>query len=79
MTSANRKPMPGDTVILRSLPLGFMDDLPSEDQKALSEVVGRPVQFDEYDDDGRAELEFTDSSGVTHFVFVSLDFIAAPK
>jgi len=33
--------MPGDTVILRELPRGFIDDLPTEDQKGISEIAGK--------------------------------------
>jgi hypothetical protein len=73
--SGHRKPSPGNAVILRKLPPGFIDDLPEEDQKAISEIVGKPVRLNEYDDDGRAELEFTDENGVIHFIYVSPDAI----
>lgn len=75
MKSGYRKPSPGDDVILRKLPPGFIDDLPEEDQKAISAIVGKPVRLNEYDDDGRAELEFTDENGVIHFIYVSPDAI----
>ena len=54
----------GRNVILKALPSGFLDDLPVEDQRAISEIVGKPVMLNEYDADGRAELEFTDSEDV---------------
>jgi hypothetical protein len=76
MTGGYRKPIPGDTVILRELPRGFVGDLPMEDQKAISEIVGKPVQLNEYDDDGRAELEFTDTNGIIHLIYVSSDLIS---
>jgi hypothetical protein len=69
------KPKPGDTVILTGLPSGFLNDLPSEDQRAVSQVLGKPVVLKDYDEDGRAELEFADCDGVTHFIFVSTDAI----
>jgi len=56
-------------------PRGLLDDLPKEDQKAISEIVGKPVRLNEYDDDGRAELKFTDSDGGIHFIYVSADAI----
>jgi hypothetical protein len=30
-----------------------MDDLPDEDQKAISEIVGKPITFNGYDELGR--------------------------
>ena len=71
----HRKPAPGDAVVLRDVPRGLLDDLPMEDQRAICEIVGKPVRLNEYDEDGRAELEFTDSEGVIHFIYVSPDVI----
>jgi hypothetical protein len=65
----------GRNVILRALPPGFLDDLPAEDQRAISEMVGKPVMLNEYDADGRAELEFADSEDVIHFIYVDPKFI----
>jgi hypothetical protein len=73
----HRKPVPGDTVVLRELPSGLLDDLPAEDQRAISEIVGKPVRLNGYDDAGRAELEFTDCDGVVHFIYVNPDLICA--
>ena len=50
---------------------GFVNDLPIEDQKAISEIVGKPILLTEYDNHGRAELKFTDSEGVIHFIYVN--------
>jgi hypothetical protein len=63
----NMKPQPGDTVVLIEVPPGLLDDLPIEDQQAINEVVGKPVLLNEYDDAGRAELEFKDRNGDFHF------------
>ncbi len=71
MTFKQRKSKPGDTVVLTEIPPRFLDDLPIEDQQAIKEVVGKPILLNEYDDDGRAELEFTDASGVIHFIYVN--------
>ena len=57
------KPKPGDTVVLTKLPPGMLNDLPVEDQEAISDIVGKPILLREYDDVGRAELEFEDSKG----------------
>ena len=64
-------------VILKTLAPGLLDNLPVEDQHAISEIVGKPVKLNEYDTDGRAELEFTDSEDVIHFIYVDPKFIAA--
>jgi hypothetical protein len=32
---------------------GFIDDLPDEDQKAISEIVGKPITFNGYDELGQ--------------------------
>ena len=54
-----------------------MDDPPDEDQYAIKDIVCQPVFLHEYDDTGRAKLEFNDREGHTHFIFVAVDFIEA--
>ena len=71
----HRKPVPGGRVLLREVPSGLLDGLPTEDQRAISEIVGKPVQLNEYDDAGRAELEFTDRKGMIQFFYVNPDLI----
>jgi hypothetical protein len=78
MATPRRRPktLPaGRNVILKALPPGLLDDLPVEDQRAISAIVGKPVKLNEYDEDGRAELEFTDSEDVIHFIYVDPTFI----
>jgi hypothetical protein len=79
MTTPRRRPKKtltaGRNVILKALPPGLLDNLPLEDQRAISEIVGKPVMLNEYDADGRAELEFADSEGVIHFIYVDPKFI----
>jgi ankyrin repeat protein len=77
--SENVKPKPGDRVVLTEVPPGFLDDLPSEDQQAINEVIGKPLRLNEYDKDGRAELEFKDRNGNLHFIYVRPEFIGAPS
>lgn len=69
------KPQPGNMVVLRELPPGLLDDLCEEDGNAMTEIVGKPILLVEYDDKGRAELEFTDRAGVIHFIYVGPEFI----
>jgi hypothetical protein len=71
MQGKQRNPLPGDTVVLGELPQGLLDGLSEEDQQAISEIVGKPIRLIDYDNDGRAELEFTDRSGAIHFIYVS--------
>ena len=74
--TSHMKPNPGEIVILTAIPRGMLDDLPEDDQRAIKEIVGRPVLLSEYDDVGRAEIEFTDRSGQLHSLFVAPEFIA---
>jgi AraC-like DNA-binding protein len=62
--AAQKKLSPGLKVVLKTLPPGFIDDFPAEDQRAISEAVGKPIILNGYEDDGRAELEFTDGEDV---------------
>ncbi len=39
-------------------------DLPDEDQKAISEIVGKPILLREYDEAGKAALEFSELRGI---------------
>jgi hypothetical protein len=66
---------PGQLDVLTKLPPRFLDGLPREDQRAILDIVGKPIRLNEYDEDGRAELEFNDRKGNTHFIYVSTDFI----
>jgi hypothetical protein len=72
VSSQNTKPQPGDMVVLTKIPAGLLDGLPQEDQDAISAILGKPVLLNEYDDAGIAELEFTDKSGVVHYIYVDL-------
>ena len=65
--------------VLKELPPGLIDGLPLGDQKAIKEVVGEPISFAGYDEDGRVELEFTDKQGVIHFIYVQPKFVEYPK
>jgi hypothetical protein len=73
-----RKLKPGQMVVLRALPDGFIDDLPQEDQRAVSAVIGQRILLNGYDADGRAELEFRDTQGIIHFIYVDPKFLNNP-
>jgi hypothetical protein len=68
---------PGDTVILMGLPPGFTDDMDIEDREACLQAIESPVVFNEYDDVGRAELQFTSRDGVLHAIWVEPWFVKA--
>jgi hypothetical protein len=71
----DKKPKPGSMAVLTQLPPGMLNDLPIEDQKAISEIVGKPILLCGYDDSGKAELEFKDGQRVIHFIYVTSEFI----
>jgi len=75
------EPKPGELVVLIEVPKGLLDDLPLEDQQAINEVVGTPILLKEYDELGRAELEFRERDGTLHYIYVDPKFVrvAAPK
>jgi len=75
----NKKLSPGEMVVLTEIPPGLLRGLPWEDQQAISEVLGKPVLLNEYDDDGRAELKFTDNAGRIHFICVKPTFLRPVK
>jgi len=79
MRSHGKKVLKNKSVVLKGLPPGFIDDLPLEDQQAISSVVGKSVVLLGYDEDGRAELEFTAKDGVIHCIWVQPKFVAAVK
>lgn len=74
-----RKLNPGDLVVLTTVPHELLRGLPLEDQRAISDVAGKPIVLSGYDSDGRAELEFTDRNGDTHFVYVQPNLIKSAK
>ncbi len=72
----------GERVVLVAVPPGLLDGLPEEDQRAIESIVGEPVTFVGYDDDGRVELEFddpfdarTETSSHTHSIWVLPEFV----
>src|SRR5438552_16214579 len=62
-------------MILTVVPPGLLEGLPREDQTAIVEVVGKQVLLVGYEEDGRAELEFTDKHGTIHYIFVNPIFM----
>ncbi len=79
MRSDQKHPDSGQKVVLVSLPDGFLDDLPHEDQVAITDMIGVPISLVGYDEDGRAELEFVEPArpGHHHTIWVDLKHIRA--
>jgi hypothetical protein len=77
--SRYNKAKPGRMVVLTRVPPGLLRGLPKRDMKAISAIVGKRILLVGYDDDGRAELKFTDSDDVIHFIYVNPTFIRAAK
>jgi hypothetical protein len=65
---------PGRSVILTRVPASLLKGLPKEDQAAIKSIVGQPVTLAGYSY-GQAELEFTDSQGDSHTIWVEPDLI----
>jgi len=87
MSIEDKQPKPGDMVILEGLPPGFLDDLPPEEQAAISAMIGKPVKFVEItsftfrgERIERAELEFSSKiSRMNHTLHVDPSFIRPVK
>jgi len=77
--SRKKRPKPRRKVVLIALPPGFIDDLPAEDQRAITAMVGKPVLLVKYDEIGRAELHFRDPfiKHCSHRMWVDPKFITA--
>jgi hypothetical protein len=67
-------PEPGTLVILNSAPSSLLRGLPKEDQKAILSIVGKPIALAGFSY-GQAELEFTDSQGDDHTIWVEKNLI----
>jgi hypothetical protein len=66
----------GRKVVLKSAPSALLNGLPEEDQIAIRAIVGRPVLLAAFRH-GQAELEFTDSAGDEHTIWVEPDLLQA--
>lgn len=78
-----KKPKPGNKVILVGLPPHFLDDLPEEEQQAISRRLGTPIRLVAWDELGQAELEFNYRVGkheiIYHTLWVGPEFIRQLK
>lgn len=75
MANQHTRPESGTTVVLASVPPGLLDGVPQGDQEAIAAIVGQAVRLVDYDDVGRAELEFTDKRGDIHYIYVKPEYL----
>ena len=66
---------PGTLVVLKKAPTSLLQGLPKEDRASIKAIVGRPVLLAGFSY-GQAELEFTDSQGDEHTVWVESDLLS---
>lgn len=87
MSIEDKQLKPGDMVVLVGLPPGYLDDLPPEEQFAISEMVGKPIKFCGITSGiignsrwERAELAFSDKKrGMNHTLYVDPSYIRTVK
>lgn len=66
----------GDRVRLKTIPADLLKGLDPKDQEAIRKAD--EMQVNEIrPEDGKAELEFEDASGITHAIWVDPECIAA--
>ncbi len=66
---------PGDLVILLSVPSSLISGLPEDDQAAIRSAIGKTVKFSGVSYNNQAEVEFRDSHGGIHTIWVDTDRI----
>ena len=77
--SSMGKPMPGEQVVLLCAPAELLSGLPMDEQKAVSDAVGKQMLLVDCNEDGKALLRFTDLDGGIHFVNVQPALIKPAK
>lgn len=61
----------GDATILLDVSAELLSGLPSEDQSAIKEQVGKALLVQGFDDHGNVELEFKSEDETIHFIWVA--------
>jgi hypothetical protein len=64
----------GSRVILTGAPPVLLEGLPEEDRSAIRAAIGRPITFVGFSY-GQAEVEFIDSQGDEHTIWVDADLL----
>jgi hypothetical protein len=65
----------GDSVKIIEIPVHIPYGLPQEDQLAIQEQIGKTLTVIAFNQNGEAELEFTDGSGCFHTIWLSPCFL----
>jgi hypothetical protein len=63
--------------MLKFVPSGLLENLPIADRKAILRASSSPMRLIEYDEVGRAGLEFTDDNGIVHIIYVNPDLLVS--
>ena len=64
----------GCMVVLDTLPLDLLQELPEGDRAAIRSIIGRPVMLAGFSF-GQAELDFVDGAGDNHSIGVELSLL----
>ena len=68
---ANGEPLrQRDKVVLMEAPTELLNGLPASDQEAIKAKVGKLLIVEGFDEIGNAEVEFIDSEGSFHSIWV---------
>jgi hypothetical protein len=67
--------LPTTSWAFREIPPGLLDGPSFEDQKAIVEGVRKPVLLGDHSDEETAELQFTNASGVIHFLYLKWSLV----
>jgi hypothetical protein len=62
----------GDSVKVVEIPAALPQGLPDEDQIAIRAQIGKTLIIQEFNEGGDAELEFADSDGTIHTIWIEL-------
>lgn len=61
----------GDFVILLNAPDELLSNLPTEDQMAIKDQVGKTIPVQDFGENGDVELEFESEDETIHFIWIN--------
>lgn len=60
----------GDVVTVESIPESLVRGLPQSDQRAINDCLGRSFKISGFNDQGEAEIEFTEAEDEFHTIWI---------
>ena len=60
----------GDEVTIKRIPESLVRGLPHTDQQAINDCLGKSFKISGFNDQGEAEIEFTDAEDVFHTIWI---------